>query len=63
MDFFFQQSKHFVSFLRRTSDSLVPQKFSSGSFAIFIQIVSQISLCCVLKQRDDISFSPDYLLM
>lgn len=61
--FFFQQSKHFVSFLRRTPDSLVPQKFSSGSYEIFIQIVSQISLHYVLRQRDDISFSPGCLLM
>lgn len=58
MDFFFQQSKHFVSFLQRTTDYVVSQKFSSTSYKIFIQIVSEISLHYVLKQRDDISFSP-----
>lgn len=59
MDFFFQQSKHFVSFLRRTTGSLVSQKFSSTNCEVFIQIVSQLSLHHVLNQRDDISFSPN----
>lgn len=57
--FFFQQSKHFVSFLRRTTGSLVSQNFSSTSYEIFIRIFSRVSLHYILKQRADISFSPN----
>lgn len=49
--FFFQQAKHFVSSLWRTTGSLVSQKLSSTSYEVFIHVFSQISLHYVLKQR------------
>lgn len=42
--FFFQQSKHFVSFLPSPTVSLVSQEFSSTSYEILMHILSQIPL-------------------